>query len=505
MVPDRAERIDPVPTRKLWRSRRGRPRRATRRAREPAVVSARTAAAPLAVLAILACGGMPARGSGAPASRRRRPGSGRARGLRMVDVTDASGITFVSRSGEQVRSSFPRPRAPGSRSSTTTGTASWISASCRGRRSSASASGKPGFGSALYRGLGGLRYADVTAAAGHPGASAGRARRSPGDFDGERPRRLLVTGLRGVRLLPERGGSFRETTAPRCPSRRADGGWCTSAAVIRRGWRRRPRRVRRALLRSTSRIRRATARAAASCRWKGHPVICGPRGLEPLPAILSCAIEGDGTFEDATREAGIDAAPPAYGLGVLPLDFNRDGRTDVYVANDMTPSHLWRNDGGRFTEVGVAQGVAYSADGAPEAGMGVDAADLNGDGIEDVAQDELRRRAERRLPLVCRRLRRGLDAPRHRGGRPASRRVGLRDPRLRRRRPARPLRRERARLPAGRPPERGLAPATSLRAGQHMIVRSCGAHSAGMRGVTSSSACACGCAPPASPPRSGSA
>src|SRR5206468_2316625 len=81
---------------------------------------------------------------------------------------------------------------------------------------------------------------------------------------------------------------------------------------------------------------------------------------------------GNGTFTDVTEKAGIDP-DKYYGLGVVWGDYDKDGRPDIYVANDSTPSSLYHNNGdGTFTDVGVPAGVAYSGEGQEQAGMGTD-------------------------------------------------------------------------------------------------------------------------------------
>ena len=76
-----------------------------------------------------------------------------------------------------------------------------------------------------------------------------------------------------------------------------------------------------------------------------------------------------------------------YGLGVLWLDYDLDGCLDLYVANDSSPSLLYHNDcKGGFTEVGAEAGVAYSADGREQAGMGIDSADYDNDGWPDIVK-----------------------------------------------------------------------------------------------------------------------
>jgi len=96
--------------------------------------------------------------------------------------------------------------------------------------------------------------------------------------------------------------------------------------------------------------------------------------------------KGDGTFEDATDQAGMTDTAESYGLGVLASDLDNDGDVDVYVANDSNPNFLYRNDGkGKFTEIGTWSGAGLNSQGIAQAGMGVDAADIDGDGLQDIA------------------------------------------------------------------------------------------------------------------------
>jgi hypothetical protein len=89
---------------------------------------------------------------------------------------------------------------------------------------------------------------------------------------------------------------------------------------------------------------------------------------------------GNGTFEDVTRKAGL-FDNTSKGLGVAMLDFDGDGRMDVFVANDTQPNRLYRNNGnGTFSDVAMGAGVAFSEAGVARAGMGVDASDYDGSG-----------------------------------------------------------------------------------------------------------------------------
>ncbi|HLV00519.1 MAG TPA: CRTAC1 family protein, partial [Acidobacteriota bacterium] len=91
-------------------------------------------------------------------------------------------------------------------------------------------------------------------------------------------------------------------------------------------------------------------------------------------------------FSDVSKETGI--LPNEAGLSFTPisLDYNRDGWTDLFIANDSTPNRLYLNSGdGRFEEVGLLSGVAYNEDARALAGMGVDVSDYNSDGFPDLA------------------------------------------------------------------------------------------------------------------------
>ncbi len=120
------------------------------------------------------------------------------------------------------------------------------------------------------------------------------------------------------------------------------------------------------------------------CLYKGVPVACGPPGLKGGTNILY-RNDGDGKFTDVSEASGIARASGTYSLGVSTLDFDDDGWTDLYVANDSNPSALYRNNhDGTFTDIGVRAGCAYSQDGKPQAGMGVAVADFDRNGTMDI-------------------------------------------------------------------------------------------------------------------------
>ena len=120
------------------------------------------------------------------------------------------------------------------------------------------------------------------------------------------------------------------------------------------------------------------------CNYKGVPVNCGPRGL-PMPRNYLYRNQGDGTFRDVSLNSGIARAQRTYSMTSVAADFTGDGWTDLYVASDSTPSLFFHNQrNGTFAEEGVERGVAFSADGVEQAGMGVAVGDYNLDGKLDI-------------------------------------------------------------------------------------------------------------------------
>ncbi|MCZ6677199.1 MAG: CRTAC1 family protein [Candidatus Poribacteria bacterium] len=119
-----------------------------------------------------------------------------------------------------------------------------------------------------------------------------------------------------------------------------------------------------------------------SCVLNGLSVYCGPENFAPEKDALY-QNNGDGTFTDISEQAGITIA--GRGLGVICGDYDDDGDTDVFVANDISPNFLYRNRGhGTFEEVGFIVGVALSEDGKLGNGMGIDLADFDNDGGLDL-------------------------------------------------------------------------------------------------------------------------
>lgn len=120
-----------------------------------------------------------------------------------------------------------------------------------------------------------------------------------------------------------------------------------------------------------------------SCEYPDGFHYCHPLGYEPWPSKLYRNL-GNGRFADVSEQSGIGKLKGKT-FGAVATDINNDGWLDLFVANDSEPNFLFLNRGdGAFREIGFEAGVAYNSDGAARSGMGVDAADYDGDGWEDL-------------------------------------------------------------------------------------------------------------------------
>jgi hypothetical protein len=236
--------------------------------------------------------------------------------------------------------------------------------------------------SALYHANGDGTYTDVTREAGVAGSGWGMGC-TVGDYDNDGRPDIYVLGLNGNILYHnDHDGRFTDVTE-RAGLR--NGRWSTSAAFVdydRDGY---------LDLYVANNIQVDVRKSPLSfpgpdCNYRGTRVMCGPGGL---PGALDTLYRnnGDGTFSDVTVAAGVLEQVPRYGLGVAVGDYDNDGWPDIYVANDSTPSYLYRNKGnGTFEEVGLLAGVAVSDDGAEQAGMGTDFGDYDNDGWLDITK-----------------------------------------------------------------------------------------------------------------------
>lgn len=121
-----------------------------------------------------------------------------------------------------------------------------------------------------------------------------------------------------------------------------------------------------------------------TCEFKGVPVQCGPRGL-PGAGDSLYHNNGDGTFSDVSKNAGVSDPNGYYGLGVIGSDFDEDGFVDIFVANDSTPNFFYHNNGdGTFKEIAFISGTAVNESGSEQGCMGVTLGDYDHDGKLDL-------------------------------------------------------------------------------------------------------------------------
>ncbi len=232
-------------------------------------------------------------------------------------------------------------------------------------------------GNRLFRNTGKGRFVDVTDLAGVGDRNYGSAL-AVGDIDNDGDTDLYVTNFgRNVLYINNGNGTFSDGTAA---SGTGTPFWSSSACFADiNGDGLLDLYVANYLL-YDSRVHKA-----CSSSRKQTPSYCHPNKYDGAPDSLYLN-RGGGRFEDISRAAGIAVRGRilSKGLGVLPTDFDSDGDIDFLVANDSVPNFLWRNlGGGKFEDAALEAGVALNTTGSPEACMGVDGGDVNGDGLQD--------------------------------------------------------------------------------------------------------------------------
>ncbi len=232
-------------------------------------------------------------------------------------------------------------------------------------------------GNRLFRNTGKGRFVDVTDQAGVGDRNYGSAL-AVGDIDNDGDTDLYVTNFgRNVLYINNGNGTFSDGTAA---AGVATPFWSSSACFADiNGDGLLDLYVANYLL-YDSRVHKA-----CSSSQRRTPSYCHPNKYDGAPDSLYLN-RGGGRFEDISRAAGIAVRGRilSKGLGVLPTDFDSDGDIDFLVANDSVPNFLWRNlGGGKFEDAALEAGVALNTTGSPEACMGVDGGDVNGDGLQD--------------------------------------------------------------------------------------------------------------------------
>ncbi len=231
--------------------------------------------------------------------------------------------------------------------------------------------------SALYRNNGDGTFTDVTERAGVAAAGLYGMGVAVGDYDNDGFPDLFVLGYDRCILYHNNGdGTFTDVTAK--AGVRNPGRWASSAA-----WFDYDNDGRLDLVIANYVDWSPENNFYCGDRGPGMRSYCHPDDYKGQPPTLYHN-NGDGTFTDVSVASKV-GLKPGNGLGVVTFDYDNDGWPDIYVANDLMPNSLFKNNrDGTFTEIAYPAGVAVSGDGEAEAGMGVDAADTTGNGRMDL-------------------------------------------------------------------------------------------------------------------------
>jgi len=231
--------------------------------------------------------------------------------------------------------------------------------------------------SALYHNNGDGTFTDVTEKAGIGGEGHYGQGVAVGDYDNDGYPDIYVTGYGRAILYHNNGnGTFTDVTAKAGVA--DEGGWSTSAGWFdydKDGW----------LDLVVTNYIEWSPKNNLWCgeRRPGYRSYCHP-GNYKGQRIKLYHNNHDGTFTDVSDSSGV-GKPEAKGMGVVLADFNNDGWPDIAIANDSWPNFLFINKhDGTFEDDSLVSGLAASEDGRYEAGMGIDAADVDGDGWQDV-------------------------------------------------------------------------------------------------------------------------
>ena len=290
-----------------------------------------------------------------------------------TDVTAKSLITFVHKSGASPQKHMVETFGSG---------VAWIDYDNDGFQDLYFVNGAPGAANVLYRNVGDGTFKDVTAQARVDGSGAGKGAYKTGvavgDYDNNGYLDLYVTSFGPNILYKNNGdGTFADVTAAAGVAGGATE-WSTSTGFLdfdRDGD---------LDLYVTNYLDfRLSDNPYCGLRKDGYRMYCHPTMFDGMADRLF-RNNGNGTFTDVSKPAGI-ANPAGKGLGVTFCDFDRDGDTDIYVANDMVRNFLYRNDGnGTFVDVAYGAGVGFDGNGKPQAGMGTDCADVDANGFPDI-------------------------------------------------------------------------------------------------------------------------
>lgn len=291
--------------------------------------------------------------------------------VQFIDVTAKSRIDFVHQSGASPEKYMVETFGSG---------VGWIDYDNDGFPDLYFVNGAPGAANALYRNQRDGTFNDVTRQAG-VAANGNRAYKTGvavGDYDNNGYLDLYVTAFGPNILYRNNGnGTFTDVTS----EAGAAGGpteWSTSTGFFDFD-----RDGDLDLYVVNYVDYRLNDNPYCGLRKEGYRMYCNPTIFDGMADRLF-RNSGNGTFTDISQRAGI-ANPAGKGLGVTFCDFDRDGVTDIYVANDLVRNFLYRNNGdGTFQDAAYGAGVGFDINGKPQAGMGVDCADVDGNGLPDI-------------------------------------------------------------------------------------------------------------------------
>ena len=287
------------------------------------------------------------------------------------DVTAKAGITFVHASGATARKYMFETFGSG---------VAWIDFDDDGLPDLYFVNGAPGAPNALYRNKGDGTFEDVTKPSGTAAilASGYKTGVAVGDYDDDGRLDLYLTAFGPNILFHNNGnGTFTDVTAAAGVAGGARD-WSTSAGFLDYD-----HDGDLDLFVANYVDFRVEEDPWCGLRKPGYRMYCDPTIFDGVPDRLF-RNNGNGTFTDVSTGSGI-ANPGGKGLGIVFCDFDRDGDTDIYVANDQVRNFLYRNDGGgTFVDVAYAASVGFDGNGKPQAGMGVDCGDVDGDGYPEL-------------------------------------------------------------------------------------------------------------------------
>jgi hypothetical protein len=316
---------------------------------------------------IAACG----IGSGTADAQNSIPADGRNRLVSFVDVASDVGIDFRHESGASSEKYFPEIMGSGV-AIFDFDNDGWSDIFFVNGGSFVNERASEGARHGLYRNERGVAFADVTEASGI-GTSGFGMGTCAADYDNDGWTDLYVTGVGSNRLYRNTAaGRFEDVTESTGTSSSVWSAGCAFGDIDNDG----------DVDLYVANYVDFTPEGNMDCGTGDIRSYCHPNVYQSVADVLYLN-NGEGAFTEATREAGV-YRNDGNGLGVVFGDYDQDGWTDIYVANDTEPNFLFHNTGGTFEEVGLWAGVGFGLTAKPLAGMGTDMGDVTGDGLPEI-------------------------------------------------------------------------------------------------------------------------